>query len=116
MSVRARFVRNILEEEGRKMLSRQGGAISSATESRTGRLSGSRRVNTSSGGDMDGMMSFTHVDYERFLDMRRRKDGSKRKRRRIHNRYIFGAYSSIAERLMFEFTDEVAHQLGKELG
>ena len=98
------------------MLSRQGGAISSATESRTGRLSGSRRVNVSGGENTDGVMSFAHVDYERFLDMRRRKDGSKRKRRRIHNRYIFGAYSSIAERLMFEFTDEVAQQLGKELG
>lgn len=35
-----------------------------------------------------------------------RGNHSVKSNRKIHNRYVFGAYASIAERLMYEFTDE----------
>ena len=50
-----------------------------------------------------------HVAYERFLDMKRLQRGGKsvKSNRKIHNRYVFGAFASIAERLMYEFTEDV---------
>jgi hypothetical protein len=35
----------------------------------------------------------------------------RRKRRNIHNRFVFGAYSSIAARLMHGFTQEVIDEI-----
>ncbi len=118
MSVKARFVRNVLEEEGASMLRRQSSAILSKTETRTGTLEKSRSVSVTSASDsFDGRMTFQHVSYERFLDLRRLRYGSKvvSRRRRIHNRYVFGAYSRIAERLMYEFTDEVAASIREQI-
>lgn len=118
MSVKARFIRNILEEEGESMLRRQGTAILSKLETRSGTLEKSRSVSVSSGSDsFDGKMTFQHVAYERFLDLRRLRYGSKvvSRRRKIHNRYVFGAYSRIAERLMYEFTDEVAASIRQQI-
>lgn len=113
MSVRARFVRNVLEEEGRAMIRKQSAALSSQLESRSGHLISSRRVDISGGADMDGMMSFSHPDYERYLDIAR--PAKRKRRRRIHNRYTFGAYQRIAERLMFEFTDDVAAAIREQM-
>ena len=118
MSVKARFIGNVLKEEGERMLRRQSSAILSKLESRTGTLENRRSVSVTSATDsFEGRMSFTHVSYERFLDLRRLHYGSKvvSRRRRIHNRYVFGAYSRIAERLMYEFTDEVAAAIRQQL-
>jgi len=65
---------------------------------------------------MDGKPTYTHTAYERFLDMRRR--GGQRKplkRRRIHNRFVFGAYAGIAERLMYGLTEEVSTLIRSQL-
>ena len=61
------------------------------------------------GSGASGTLTFVHVAYERFLDMKRlqRGDQSVKSNRRIHNRYVFGAFASIAERLMYEFTEDV---------
>lgn len=104
METRERFIEDTLQKEGRKMLERQTKQIDSVLESRSGALRNSRRIRTSS-----DTLAFEHPIYERYLDMKRRV-GKRRKSRRIHNRYVFGAYSSIAERLMYGFTDEVAAQ------
>lgn len=118
MSVKARFIRNVLEEEGESMLRRQSSAILSKLETRTGTLEKSRSVSVSSASDsFDGKLTFRHVAYERYLDLRRLRYGSKviSRRRRIHNRYVFGTYSRIAERLMYEFTDEVAASIRQQI-
>ena len=60
-----------------------------------------------------------HVAYERFLDMKRLQRGGKsvKSNRKIHNRYVFGAFASIAERLMNEFTEDVIARIREsELG
>ena len=57
--------------------------------------------------------------YERFLDMKRLQRGGKsvKSNRKIHNRYVFGAFASIAERLMYEFTEDVIARIREsELG
>ena len=89
MSVKARFIRNVLEEEGESMLRRQSSAILSKLETRTGMLERSRTVSVSSASDsFDGRLTFQHVAYERYLDLRRLRYGSKvvsRIRQQIEN-------------------------------
>ena len=113
MSVKARFIAQTLEKAGADMMSRQGSAIASSLNERTGRLMNERSIEVATGGDADGRLTFTHTVYERFLDMRR-LGGVKHKRRRIHNRFVFGTYSSIAARLMYGFTQEVIDAIKKD--
>lgn len=106
MGVKERFIQDVLHEEGRKMLGYQTQQIERVTHSRTGNLRTNRFVRTSS-----DQLTLTHPIYERYLDIKRRGSaGRRRKSRKIHNRYVFGAYASIAERLMYGFTEEVAGQ------
>lgn len=108
MDVRARFVSEILKDEGQRLLRNQGKAIEARVKSRSGRLESSRSVSVTGGNGASGTLTFVHVAYERFLDMKRLQRGGKsvKSNRRIHNRYVFGAYASIAERLMYEFTED----------
>lgn len=113
MSVRDRFVKDVLESAGAKLLSRQGSAIASSVNQQSGRLMSGRKVTITGGGpDMSGKLTLEHPVYERFLDMKRPgKNGRKKRGRRIHNRFVFGAYASIAKNLMYGFTDEVASEI-----
>lgn len=106
MGAKERFIQDVLHEEGQKMLGYQTEQIARVTTSRTGNLRTNRYVRTSS-----DQLTLMHPIYERYLDMRKRRSSGKRKKsRKIHNRYVFGAYASIAERLMYGFTEEVAQQ------
>lgn len=104
MGARERFIQDTLETEGKRLLRNQGAAIASGYQRGTGRLESGRSISVSGGDGMDGQLTLTHPIYERFLDIKNRR----RKRLRIHNRFIFGAYASIARRLMYGFTEEVA--------
>lgn len=119
MGAKARFVESILEEEGKTLYSSQGRAIGRLTDSHSGRLQSARSVSVSMADGYSGTLSLRHAAYERFLDMKRvRRNGStvKRKRRRIHNRYVYGAFGSIAARLMNDFTEDVAERLREKFG
>lgn len=115
MGVRERFVQEVLSSEADRMLRRQGARISEVTMSRSGRLLHGREVSVSGGAELDGKLTLTHPVYERFLDIRRRGASGRRSNRRIHNRFVFGAYSSIAERLMYGLTEDVAARIRAEL-
>ena len=104
MGAREKFIQDTLEQEGKRLLRNQGAAISAGYRRVTGHLETGRSISVSSGDAMDGRLTLTHPIYERFLDIKNRR----RKRLRIHNRFIFGAYASIARRLMYGFTEEVA--------
>lgn len=104
MGARERFIQDTLETEGKRLLRNQGAAISSAYRRGTGRLEEGRSISVTGGEGMDGRLTLEHPIYERFLDIKNHR----RKRMRIHNRFIFGAYASIARRLMYGFTEEVA--------
>lgn len=88
------------------LLRKQGEAISASTASRSGRLSAGRRVTVTQSGST-ATLSLVHPVYERFLDVRPER-GSVRKRRRIHNRFVFGAYNAVAGRLLSGYSREAA--------
>lgn len=113
MDVRARFVSEILQDEGQRLLRNQGKAIEARVKKRSGRLESSRSVSVTGGSGASGTLTFVHVAYERFLDMKRlqRGDQSVKSNRRIHNRYVFGAFASIAKRLMNEFTEDAVARI-----
>lgn len=106
MGARERFVLDTLESEGKKLDKYQGEAIGQKVKIRSGYILSARHLAVRGGNEMDGQLTYSHAIYERFLDMRKAK--YRRRRRRIHNRFIFGAYASIAKRLMYGFTEEVA--------
>ena len=119
MDVRARFVSEVLQDEGQRLLRNQGKAIEAKVKKRSGRLESSRSVSVTGGSGASGTLTFVHVAYERFLDMKRLERGGKsvKSNRKIHNRYVFGAFASIAERLMYEFTEDVIARIREsELG
>lgn len=114
-SVRQRFIRDVLEDEGRRLIRNQSVAIMQKLKPRTGRLVSARSVSVSGGDSSDGVLTFRHTAYERFLDMKSVQYGSAnvRRNRRIHNRFVFGHYHSIAERLAYGLTEDVAAQIRK---
>lgn len=113
MDVRARFVSEVLQDEGQRLLRNQGKAIEAKVKKRSGRLESSRSVSVTGGSGASGTLTFVHVAYERFLDMKRLQRGGKsvKSNRKIHNRYVFGAFASIAERLMNEFTEDAVARI-----
>lgn len=117
MAVRERFVRNILEEEGARMLRNQSLAMRSAVRFRTRKMFDDRTVTVQGGAGMDGRLTFTHTSYERFLDMKRLRRGSDtiKSNRKIHNRFVYGTYISIGNRLMYDFTEDVAESIRKQI-
>lgn len=119
--IRKRFVGQVLQEEGDRLLKNQSAILEKRLIFHTGRLAGRRRISVSGGEEMDGKLSFTHVSYERFLDMKRivnrkRTTGTRTKRGyRIHNRFVYGTYYAIASRLMYDLTDDVRAKLINDL-
>lgn len=99
-----RFVQDVLREEGDILISRQGAEISVRTNERTGNLISGRRVSSTA-----NRLTFEHPIYERFLDMKKRGH----KRRKIHNRFVYGTYGTIAYRLMNGITESVADDFKK---
>lgn len=97
-----RFVTDTLLKAGERMLQHQTWAIEEAYARRSGNLLGSRRV-TVKGSEMQ----FEHPIYERFLDLNSKRKGRKQGDRRIHNRFVYGTWMGITERLMYGFTKEV---------
>lgn len=115
MSVRSRFVTQVLEEEGALMTRYQETAIRARTKSYSGDLLRRRMITVTGGTDASGTLRLRHMDYERFLDMKRLRRGSKaiRSNRKIHNRFVFGTYGHVASRLLTGFTEEFAEALRK---
>lgn len=100
MSAKDRFITSTLESEGQRMLTLQSAEIAQMN-SITGNLANGRRVIVS-----DNTLTLYHPIYERFLDMRH-LSGRKHKRRKIHNRFVYGTYSAISKKLINGFSDEV---------
>lgn len=96
-----RFVHDTLSLVGQKMITRQGQEIAAKLKMHSGHLSHDRHLSVSS-----NRLTLMHPDYERFLDMRR-NGGRKHRRARIHNRFVYGAYASIADRLMNGYSSDI---------
>ena len=107
MSVRDRFIQDTLKRSGNDLMTRQGQAIAATVTTKTGQMLSSRSTQVY-GGENGGILRITHAAHQRYLDIRKPKKGRKR---RIHNRYTYHAYTSISERLMYGLTEEVAAQI-----
>ncbi|SEJ15611.1 hypothetical protein SAMN05192553_102666 [Cyclobacterium xiamenense] len=86
----------------------------------TGTLERERDFTIDQEGGLDGKLTFKHRAYQRFLDLRKKpklKDGRRIRRKNypIHNKFVFGHYYVIANRLMVDFTNEVAAGLKREM-
>lgn len=116
MSIKQRFVKSILEDEGRRLLRNQTQAISQKLKVRSGRLLSSRHTSVSNASSDGGQLTFSHTIYERFLDMKRLQYSSKKvkQNRRIHNRFAFGHFYSIAQRLTSEYTEDTITRIKAE--
>lgn len=97
-----RFETDTLQKAGERMLRQQTWAIEEAYNRRSGNLLGSRRVAVNG-----SEMRFSHPIYERFLDLKSKRKGRRSVDRRIHNRFVYGTWLGITERLMYGFTREV---------
>lgn len=118
--IKKRFVGEVLRAEGEDFLRYQEAGIRKKVHFRTGTMINTRQVTVHEGDSIDGMLSYRHVDYERFLDIRRkirRTDGGYTTRKlNIHNRFSMGAYYSIARELMYGLTAEVKAGILAEMG
>lgn len=105
--VEQRFVEEVLTSEGARLLKNQEAAFVARLHFRTGNIVSRREAVVTSGGDFSGKLTLTHTAYERFLDLKAMKYGSQvvRRRRRLHNRYVWATFNSIAYRLANDLTE-----------
>lgn len=119
--IKKRFVGKVLQEEGDRLWRNQGMILGKRLRFHTGNLMEKRSIRVSEADNMDGQLAFSHVPYERFLDMKRsvnrkRTEGTRLKRGyRIHNRFVYGTYAAIAGRLMYELTEEACRNITDEI-
>jgi hypothetical protein len=117
--IKKEFVKQILQEEGAELHDNQGKAIAKLLNFHSNRLYEDRNVEVTGGDDMDGKLTLTVPARNRFLDIKpkaaftQNKYTHWRKRRRtkafpIYNRFVFGHYYTIAWRLMYGLTEDVA--------
>lgn len=125
--IRKEFVKQVLEEEGRELHKNQSAAIAKLLHFHSNRLYNERPYSVTSTDSMDGEFSMVIPIYGRFLDIKPKNKAVQnqdkythwRKRRRtraypIYNRFVFGHYYTIAYKLMYGFTNDVADAIKKQ--
>ncbi len=125
--IRKEFVKQILQEEGQEMEDNRGKAIAKLLHFHSGELYDRREHTVSSGDELDGMFTTNTKFYGRVLDIKPKnrliqeqdKYTHWRSRRRtkafpIYNRFVFGHYYTIAYRLMYGLTEDVAAGIKKQ--
>lgn len=118
--VKKEFVRRILKEESERFERNQGNAMRKLLQFQTGDIESMRKFTVTSADHYDGKLTLKHLARERFLDIKKktRSKNSRRLKKRnfaIHNTFVFGHFYSIANRLMVDFTNEVAEGIKRDL-
>ena len=118
--IEQKFIEKVLRHQGDRLLKNQGRALYVKARFRTGRMEKGRSVSVSGGDDLNGELVFRHVDYERFLDMKRvvqMKSGKTRRNSgyKIHNRFVYGHFLAIARQLSVGLTGCVRDKIRAEL-
>lgn len=120
--IKDEFIRQVLEDEARRYKSNQGIEMEKRLKFHTRRLIDHRTHEVSRTGELSARLKLTFPAYERFLDMKRKVKRNKKTKAkkikqgyRIHNRFVWGHYNSIAYRLSNEFSAELAEQIKKDL-
>ncbi|EMS34628.1 hypothetical protein C943_03315 [Mariniradius saccharolyticus AK6] len=118
--IKKEFVRRILKDEAERFEKNQALQMRRVLTFHTGTLERERFFSVTSDDSMDGKLTLKHKAYQRFLDIKKKvrsKNSRRLKQRRlnIHNRFVFGHFFSIANRLMYGFTEEVAEGIKRDL-
>lgn len=118
--IKKEFVRRILQDEANRFEKNQALQMRRLLTFHTGTLERERQFEVTSDDSMDGKLTHKHKAYQRFLDIKKKTRSSKtnriqRKQKPIHNTFVFGHYYSIANRLMFDFTNDVADGIKRDL-
>jgi len=118
--IKKEFVRRILKDESSRLERNQGLQMRKLLHFHTGSLERGREFNVQNQVGLDGKLTFKHKAYERFLDLKKKPRISrgrriKRKNYPIHNKFVFGHYYVIANRLMVDFTNDVAEGMKREM-
>lgn len=110
------FIEQVLSEEGDRYATNQEAAMSAVLNFHSRNIVNRRQLHTEQGADLSGKLVISHTAYERFLDMKALHYGARivRPNRKIHNRYVWALYYSIAYRLANDFTEQVAEKIGKQ--
>lgn len=116
MSIKTNFIRDILQQEARRLMANHGRAVSKEVKFHSHRILKDRKTEVLPTPADGGTLRWTVPHYTRLLDIkkeRRKKSGKGTSRRslRIYNRFVFGVYYSIAQRLSTEFTSEVQRDI-----
>lgn len=120
--IKDEFIRRVLENEGKRYDKNQGIEMEKRLKFHSKRLINDRTQTVIPQGDMKATLQLTFPAYERFLDIKRKVKRNKKTKAtkikpgyRIHNRFVWGHYNSIAYRLQNEFSSELAEQIKKDL-
>lgn len=116
MDIKSTFIKNILNDEGRRFKSNQGRALRKELLFHSHRILRDRTVEVLSMPSNGGTLQIKTPHYTRLLDIkqnRKKRNGKGVSRRslRIYNRYTMGAFYSIAQRVSTEFTSEVIRDI-----
>lgn len=113
------FIKHVLNDEGNRYLKNQGLEMQKRLHFHTHRVFNdrSKKVTDEAGGD--GELTIKHTAVERFLDIKRKSRNRntnriKHHRIRIHNRFVFGHYFSIANRLMNEYIEAATEAIKQD--
>lgn len=114
--IKQKFIEDTLRDEGRRLKANQGRALRKVLKFHSHRIINDRKVEIVSTRSQNDTLRFTVPHYTRMLDIkkeRRNKRGSGRSRKsfKIYNRFVMGAYYSIAHRLSNDFTEEVQRNI-----
>lgn len=110
------FIEQVLTQEGDRYATNQESAMSAVLHFHSHNIVDRRQIHTETGDNLSGKLVISHTAYERFLDMKTLHYGARivQPNRKIHNRYVWALYYSIAYRLMNDFTDQVAAKLREQ--
>lgn len=126
--IRKEFVKQILQEEGKELHDNQGKAIAKLLNFHSNQLFDERPWSVTAADEtLDGKFTISIKGYGRALDIKpqnrviREQDKYThwRQRRRtkafpVYNRFMFGHFYTIAWRLMYGLTEEVAEGIKKQ--
>ncbi len=114
--VEQRFVEEILTSEGGRFLNNQAAAFAARLHFQTHDIVSKRKAEVVTGDEYSGKLSLSHLARERFLDLKAMKYGTKivRRNRKIHNRFVWGHFNSIAYRLSNDLTASTIARIRSE--
>lgn len=120
MTIESTFIRDILKEEGARMKTNQGKAITREVKFHSYRLLQDRVVNILPTPNMGGTLRYSVPHYNRLLDIKRERKkksgtGSTVKSLRIYNRFVMGTYYAIGFRVANDFTEIVRRDIRMQM-